>query len=331
MRLKTYTATNMAEALAQVRGELGEDAIIVSSETGRAGRGVRVVAAVDERSLDEAVFGGWSVADEPAEPAAPDDDVGRALAHHGVPLLLANRLGRAAAAIDQRDATAALAAALEGLLGFQPMADRLAPRPLMLVGPPGVGKTTVAAKLIVAAHRRGRNVLAITCDSARAGGVQQLEAFTRILGLQLETADTPQTLGRLLLSAEGSEVIIDTAGASPLSFAEMAGVRALVEQARAEPLLVLAAGADAMEAGEFASAFADIGCRRMIVTRLDVTRRLGALLNAADAGGLAFAGGTASPHAADAVGAIGAPGLARLLLSAVAKHTFVDKPRKVRQ
>ncbi len=110
---------------------------------------------------------------------------------------------------------------------------------------------------------------------ARAGGVQQLEAFTRILGLELLTADTPQALGHLLLSAHGSEVIIDTAGASPLSFAEMAGVRALIEQARAEPLPAPAAGADAMEAGDLAAAFAGVGCRRMIATLLHVARRLG--------------------------------------------------------
>lgn len=331
MRLKTYTAASMAQAMAQIRGELGQDAIIVSSETDRGGRSVRVVAAVDEASLDEAVFVGWSAEQEAANPAGHDDDLGRALAHHGIPAALADRLGRAAAALEQEDATVALAAALEGSLCFQPMADRLAPRPLMLVGPPGVGKTTVAAKLIVAAHRRGRDVAAITCDSARAGGVQQLEAFTRILGLELLTADTPQALGHLLLSAHGSEVIIDTAGASPLSFAEMAGVRALIEQARAEPLLVLAAGADAMEAGDLAAAFAGVGCRRMIATRLDVARRLGALLNAADVGRLAFAGVTAGPHAADAVGPIGALALARLLLSPITTRAQAAKPKRVRR
>ena len=62
MRLKTYTAASMAQAMAQIRGELGQDAIIVSSETDRGGRSVRVVAAVDEASLDEAVFVGWNAA-----------------------------------------------------------------------------------------------------------------------------------------------------------------------------------------------------------------------------------------------------------------------------
>jgi flagellar biosynthesis protein FlhF len=328
MRLKTYTAASMAEAMRQIRGELGEDAIIVSSETGRGGRAVRVVAAVDETESDEPTFAGWRDEEPVGAATAPDGDVGRALRHHGVPAGLAGRLGRAAATLAQPDTIAALTAALEGSLGFQPMADRLAPRPLMLVGPPGVGKTTVAAKLIVAAHRRGRKVVAVTCDTTRAGGVEQLEAFTRILGLELLTADTPQALARILGAANGSDVIIDTAGASPLRAADMAALRVLVDHARAEPLLVLAAGADALEAGDSAAAFAAIGCRRMIATRLDVARRLGALLCAADVGRLAFAGATAGAHAADAVGPLGAVALARLLLSPITSRVTAVKARE---
>jgi flagellar biosynthesis protein FlhF len=328
MRLKTYTAVSMAEAMAQIRGELGEEAIIVSTETERRGRAVRVVAAVDEAESDEAALPDWS-AEEPAKPAVPDGGIGEALAYHGVPPALAERLGRAASALTRRDTSAALAAALDGPLGFQPLEDRSAAPPLMLVGPPGVGKTTVAAKLIVAAHRRGRKVMAVTCDATRAGGLEQLEAFTRILGLPLQTANTPHELAGVLESANGANVIIDTAGINPLSLSDMKGLRAMIEQARAEPLLVLAAGIDASEAGDLAAEFASIGCRRMIATRLDVTRRVGGLLNAADAGRLAFAGITSSPHAAESVGPVGALALARLLLSPMTKRASAARPRGV--
>jgi flagellar biosynthesis protein FlhF len=328
MRLKTYTAASMAEAMAQIRGELGEEAIIVSTETERRGRAVRVVAAVDEAESDEAMLSDWTT-DKPPEPALPTSDIGEALTYHGVPAALAERLGRAASALTKRNTAAALAAALDGTLSFQPLEDRLAPRPLILVGPPGVGKTTVAAKLIVAAHRRGRKVMAVTCDAARAGGLEQLEAFTRILGLPLQTANTPHELAGVLEPANGANVIIDTGGINPLSLSDMRGLRALIEQARAEPLLVLAAGVDAFEAGDLAAEFASIGCRRMIATRLDVARRVGALLNAADAGRLAFAGITSSPHAAEAVGPVGALALARLLLSPMTKRASAARPRGV--
>src|SRR5512147_3023495 len=215
MHLKTFDAATMADAMRQIRGELGEDAVIISSRSSRGGRGVRIVAAVDGTEPDEAAFNGW-ISEQPGT-AGPEGEVSRALAYHGVLAALVRRLDGAAMVLAQQDATAALTAALDGSLGFQPLQDRLSPRPLMLVGPPGVGKTTVAAKLIVDAHRRGRKTVAVSCDLLRAGGIDQLQAFTRILGLTLATAETPQALARIVGGANGSDVVIDTAGASPHS------------------------------------------------------------------------------------------------------------------
>ncbi len=46
MRLKSFSAASMAEAMKQVRQELGDDAIIVSTQGGDAADSVRVTAAV---------------------------------------------------------------------------------------------------------------------------------------------------------------------------------------------------------------------------------------------------------------------------------------------
>ena len=48
MQLRSFTAQTMDEAMAQVRQALGDDAVIVSSYTGKRGRGVVVVAARDD-------------------------------------------------------------------------------------------------------------------------------------------------------------------------------------------------------------------------------------------------------------------------------------------
>ena len=170
MRLKTFTAATMAQAMAQIRGELGEDAIIISTETASAAAGAFASSPRStRRTPDEDGFVGLDARQQPAAPAAPESEVERRAC---VP----RRAGGARAtsrpsggdAARARDDAPALAAALDGTLGFQPMEDRLAPRPLMLVGPPGVGKTTVAAKLIVAAHRRGRKVVARSPATPRA-------------------------------------------------------------------------------------------------------------------------------------------------------------------
>jgi flagellar biosynthesis GTPase FlhF len=47
MRVRTFTAPTMPDAMAQVRAELGEDAIILSSQRGR--RGVEIRAAAERK------------------------------------------------------------------------------------------------------------------------------------------------------------------------------------------------------------------------------------------------------------------------------------------
>jgi flagellar biosynthesis protein FlhF len=81
MRLRTFEAATMAEAMRNIRSELGEDAVIISSQSKRGGRGVRIVAAVDGTDLDEAAYDGWA-GEEPG-PAEPEGEVRRVLAYHG--------------------------------------------------------------------------------------------------------------------------------------------------------------------------------------------------------------------------------------------------------
>ena len=326
MRLKTFTARTIAQALQQVRLELGEDAVILSTESGRGG--ARLVAALPpspdaEQVLDAALAApaGASVAAaaEGVQGAGPPPATARlrpVLAWHGVPAGLAERLLRGVSASGGAEPAAVLAAGLDAMLGFQPLAERVGGRPLMLVGPPGVGKTLTAAKLIVGAHRRGRPVFAASCDTRRAGGIEQLEAFTRILNLPLARIGDAGGLADAVSAAiAGSTVIIDTAGCCPFSRDDTQGLAALIEAAEAEPLLVLAAGGDAAEASETGAAFAQLGCRRMIATRIDVSRRLGCLVAAAAGGRLAVAGAAVGPHAAEPPAAVSPLSLARLLLS----------------
>ena len=336
MHLRSFDAPSMKEAMASVRRELGDDAVIVSTGTGRQGRGVRVVAAIEPADPDEAVLVSWDrQQDAPSGTRAAagtgsDTLLADALAYHRVPAPLLDRLARAAgrvsadkAAAETKAASAperpeaALSSALEAFLSFQPLGDAGPCRPLTLVGPAGAGKTLTAAKLVVAAHSKGRAVRAVSTDTRRAGGIEQLEAFTRILGLPLTAEDDPPALARLVEGAADAAVIIDTAGVNPFSAREMQSLARLIEAAQAEPVLVLAMGGDPVETGEVATAFARLGCRRMIATRLDVTRRLGALLTAGETGRLSIAGVAYSPHAVDAPAPLGALSLARLLLSAI--------------
>jgi len=82
------------------------------------------------------------------------------------------------------------------------------------------------------------------------------------------------------------------------------------------PLLVLPADIGPDEAVATALRYVTIGAHRLIVTRLDIARRLGGMLAGAHAAGLAFAGAATSPHFAYGLRPLTAPVLARRLVAA---------------
>ncbi|TAN62920.1 MAG: GTP-binding protein [Magnetospirillum sp.] len=320
MRLKSFTASTMAEAMELVRQELGDDAIIVSTQRAAGSKGVRITAALEPADADLAVA---ELLEESTDSSAADA-VRAALAEHGVPQKVADRLVNAARTAEINDPTLACAAALEAGFTFAHLPEHSAPRPFMLVGPNGSGKSIAVAKLAARSVLKQHQVGVITCDNIRAGAVEQLAAFTSILEIELIRARGPEALARIVESTNGlfDLIVIDSPGLNPFKQSDMDYLQALVEAADVEPVLVMAAGGDAIEASEIGEAFAGIGATRLFASRLDTTRRLGAILSCAEAGQMAFCDVSASPHVASGISPISALSLARLIMpQPAAPHT----------
>jgi flagellar biosynthesis protein FlhF len=307
MRPKTYRAASVAAAMERIRDELGDDAMIVSIDS--VGDGVEVTAAVEE--VEPAPFP--QPVEEDPEPSDTAAEIRQALAHHAVPRPLAERLTRTAAAFKSEGPLLALAGAFDTLFGFHPLNAPPSGKPLMLVGPPGAGKTIAVAKLATRQRRNGGKVTVVSADTRRAGGVEQLEAFTRILGVELITTPSAEALAEAVAGSDGP-VYVDTPGTNPYDDGQMAELSALAEAAAAEPVLVLAAGGDAMDAIDLGAAFADLGIRRLLATRLDLTRRFGGLLAAACACRMSFAEVCVSANVTGGLVSINPVSLARLIL-----------------
>jgi len=252
MRLRVFRARNASLAIAAAREEMGEEAVVLG--TRRVGGGVELTVALE------------SVEPELIPPvAAPRFE----LARHNLPPAL-------------RFAGADLAGALAARLGFAPLPEG---RPILLVGPPGAGKTLSCAKLAARATMAGHPPLVVTADGNRAGAVEQLAAFTRLLGLTLAVAAQPEVLARAMEARKpGQPAFIDGFGCDPFDAAQAERLHRLAQAADATPVLVLPAGLDAEESAELARAFHLLGARHLLPTRLDVARRLGGVLAAAAAG-----------------------------------------------
>ncbi|MBX9635845.1 MAG: GTP-binding protein, partial [Magnetospirillum sp.] len=81
MRLKSFTAPTMAEAMEMVRMELGDDAIIVSTQRAAGQKGVRITAALEPEDADMAVA--EMLGEGPSSSAT--DAIKAALESHGLP------------------------------------------------------------------------------------------------------------------------------------------------------------------------------------------------------------------------------------------------------
>ncbi len=312
MQLKSYHAGSMREVMRLVRDELGDEAVIVSSIEDGDGH-VRITAALEKPDPD-------LDPNPDAEPPAPlddnpgDDRLASVLAYHGVNTSLSDRLIGLAGQAGSHDPSLALAAALDEMFGFAPIPNRDITRPVMLVGPAGAGKTVTTAKLATRLVFQGLQAMVVNADVSRAAAAEQLGAFTSILGVELESATTPEDLAAVVSRrAADHAVFIDSFAVNPFDETETARLGEFIASIDADPILVLAAGLDSAEAADIAEAFADLGAKRMITTRIDQTRRLGSVLSAAQAGGLVIADAGVTPHVAHGLTALNPVSLARLL------------------
>lgn len=291
MRLKLYRAPRMAQAMAQVRAELGEGALILA--TRHVGDGVEVTAALEPD-------------DEPVLPVHKPADPGRiaALNFHGVPASLQSELQRGD-----------LESALAKTFAFTSLP--LQQRPLLLVGPPGAGKTLTVARLATRLVMSGIKPLVITADGQRAGATEQLAAFTKLLGVDLIVACHPVTIGRALTRREkDAPVLIDSPGCDAFDLAQVEELSALASSSDAAIVLVLPGGLDPAEAVDIARAYAAAGARLLVATKLDLARRLGGVLAAAGTG-LELTEAGVGPGAADGLLPIAPAWLAARLLTGI--------------
>jgi flagellar biosynthesis protein FlhF len=343
MRLKTFHAETLKDAMQQVRKALGEDAVIISTRENVAGGGVRVTAAVEEDLIEmeqqaDIMTGqaasplagpvDWIEDDEQEEDSesAMIEHLTDILLRHGMPADITDHILSCATIIGATDPRVAMTAALEHLFAYRPIPLKAYKKPIMAVGAPGSGKTLTIAKLATRAVMNGLRVHVITTDTVRAGGIEQLSAFTKILKTDLHKAKDPFELKQLLQTLpDTDQVLIDTPGINPFDQDDIKLLAKLMTAAPMDPLLVLPAGGDAVESGEIGRIFATLGVRWMLPTRIDIARRFGGLLEAAHQGGFSFADASNAPQVADGLVALTPERITNLLMPVTKSKQKVNK------
>ncbi len=314
-----------------VRDALGDDAVIMASNTDKAKGIVTVTAAIDTDVVSENPAPPATVETPKAKKPLPSleeegdamtaiDLIAQALEAHGCPRRLVNKILRQVDDSDYDTPEQALSQALRAIFSFKPlMEDKRTP--LLLLGAPAAGKTVTAAKLAARAVLEGEKVSVITSDVVKAGGVEQLQLLTKILKISLHVVEDSESFKTALNHIPHNErVIIDTGGVNPFVVQEIKALQELIQAEILQKVLVLPAGADTIEAQELAAAYAaTLKPTMLLVTRLDLAYRLGGILVAAEVGNLSICEIGISENIAKGLKVLDAEMLAKLLLHDVRK------------
>lgn len=329
MKLKIFSAPSMEEALKTVRKSLGDDAVIIdSTEQEIDGKYVaKVTAAIETPAprVNPHVHPAPKPASAPIKKslreleqeylASEGLDLVSSLSHHGLADSIKLKLLDLGQSLECETPELTLASALDSMYHFEPITSAVPPKPIMLVGPPGAGKTITAAKLASQFLLSGKKTHLISTDVFRTGGVAQLEGYASALKTNLTEAEKPEDLLVAIETAQkkNNAIVIDSMGYNPYSEKEMADLHGFLSAADLETILVTPAGIDPYEAREIGETYAALGIKRLITTKIDVARRYASMLTIAEHGKMAFSGVGITPYLGDGIELLDALKLAKLL------------------
>lgn len=313
MKVKTYQASTQTEAMAQVRNELGENAILVSVQRLAVGMGVRITAAIeDDDDLTPDLVGDYY--NESYTPI--QEKVDKILRQQGATESVIEKVVSELNRSNRSDELVAFASAMDAVFKFHTLPEKKG-QAFMLVGPAGAGKTTIIAKLANRGLMSGKKIGLISADVVRLGAAEQLVAYTNTLDIALTKARSPENLHNHVEAMKKSYdlILIDMPACNPFLPEDIDYLSTYIKSANVTPILVLPAGIDPVETAETAECFSEIGVSNLIATKLDAARRFGGILSAMDAARLTISEASTSYNINKGLSVVNAVSLARLLLS----------------
>ena len=316
MQVKNFEAESFTAAMDLVRGYFGDDAIILDSYEDKE-RGVSVVRVARDNHTEPDFI------PQNAENLDAIDYLTIILEKHDVlPELMDDMLDIALGDTTTDDPVKMLTKILEQRFVFRPLhGENQEVRPFLMVGPPGSGKTIASVKMAGRALLQGKQTCIIGADNMKVGGLDPLIRYCDRLGVDLLEARNQRELSDALSTCMRDEIVlVDTPGVNPYQPTELAHLVELCDIPDLEVVLVIDGGRSSLETLELVDAFRHILPTRLLATKIDVARRVGALLHAADKGKLAISEVSLNPQIADGLYPLTASSLARLMVSNVSLH-----------
>lgn len=314
MKIKKIRARNFKEALAMVKKEFGEDALILSSEDKRDGKVyVEVTAAIDQ---DIEIVDDSHTAHSRSD-VSPDHVIEmkseiqnlrkhiEAMRNSGFELSLAGekkemfqflreksikeeyalKIVERANAIEDIESLLhedlEASSATDKSFDIRGVSDESDCRIIMLIGPTGVGKTTTIAKLASMAIRNRSKVALISFDTFKIGAAEQIRIYSRMIGIPLDIVSDRESFTQSIQRFSDRDLIlVDTSGHNPKDQEYVKGLKNIYEtDIPIETQLLLSASSDCdflMNAYDY---YKTVPINSMAFTKADEAVRMGSIYN----------------------------------------------------
>jgi len=161
------------------------------------------------------------------------------------------------------------------------------PHVIMLVGLPGAGKTTMAAKLALHLRHRGQRPLMVAADTRRPAAIEQLKILGKQIDIPVYTTDpsiAPPTIcaNALKVAREKaySTVVLDTAGRLHIDDQLMDELSQIKAKTTPQEILLVVDSMTGQDAVKVAAGFnKQVNITGLILTKIDGDARGGAAIS----------------------------------------------------
>ncbi len=162
-------------------------------------------------------------------------------------------------------------------------------RIIAVCGPTGVGKTTNLAKIAAEfAVRERARVALLTTDTYRVAAAEQLRVYANIIGVPIRVTNDVKDVAPMLKEFDDYDlVLVDTAGGSQFNLEQLSELQGMLHAIKPhETILVLGANTPLEDLRNIVNSFMALHPTSAMFTKLDETRRYGALFSVAMERGL---------------------------------------------
>ncbi len=317
MKIKKIRAKSFGEALKLVRKELGEDAVILSSDdkTGTESY-VEVTAAVDYdvEAVNEPIITPSVTLETPESTSGITelkDEIRdlresiEAMKNTGFELNLpvemkktynflkgkaikeefALKLVEKASAIEDIESLMSdeIDDSIKGdnVTSETETSSKTNKKIVMLIGPTGVGKTTTVAKLASRAIKDGKRAAIISIDTYKIGAAEQIRIYSRMIGIPLDIVANLESLKRSIERFSDRDLIfIDTAGKNPGDNQYIEGLNEIYSAGfQIETQLLLSTSSDCDFLMETHKHYRELPIDKIAFTKTDEAVKLGSIYN----------------------------------------------------